>query len=95
MKKYYLKPNIKMEPLIWQWYAWPHLIAPQTAACNIVGRHLKIMESYILAPDLHIKASNNPKLLGGPYLNVEVEKAPKVEDLIKNKKYVFSPHFSR
>jgi L-ascorbate metabolism protein UlaG (beta-lactamase superfamily) len=90
MKKYYLKPNVKMEPLIWQWYAWPHLIAPQTAACNIVGRHLKIMESYILAPDLHIKASSNPKLIGGPYLNVEVEKAPKVEDLIKKTKSMCS-----
>lgn len=83
-----------MEPLIWQWYAWPHLIAPQTAACNIVGRHLKIMESYILAPDLHIKASSNPKLIGGPYLNVEVEKAPKVEDLIKKTKDMCSPLIS-
>lgn len=90
MKKYYLKPNVKMEPLIWQWYAWPHLIAPQTAACNIVRRHLKIMESYILAPDLHIKASSNPKLIGGPYLNVEVEKAPKVEELIKKTKSMCS-----
>jgi L-ascorbate metabolism protein UlaG (beta-lactamase superfamily) len=90
MKKYYLKSNVKMEPLIWQWYAWPHLIAPQTAACNIVGRHLKIMESYILAPDLHIKASNNPRLIGGPYLNVEVEKAHKVQDLIKTTKSMCS-----
>lgn len=42
----YLKPAIKAEPLIWDWYAWPYLIPPATAACNIVERHLKIMQSY-------------------------------------------------
>lgn len=90
MKKYYLKPNVKAEPLMWQWYAWPHLIAPQTAACNIVGRHLKIMESYMLAPDLHIKAASNPKLIGGPYLNVEIEKTHKVQGLIEKTKSICS-----
>ncbi len=43
MLLHYLKPTIKAEPLIWQWYAWPYLIPPITAACNIVERHLKIM----------------------------------------------------
>ena len=44
---HYLKPTIKSEPLIWQWYAWPHLIPPINAGCNIVDSHLKIMQSYV------------------------------------------------
>ena len=94
MKKYYLRPNIKIEPLIWQWYAWPHLIAPQTAACNIVGRHLKIMESYILAPDIHAEAAKNPKLLGGPYLDTEEGNVEKVQELIERTKDICSSFIS-
>ena len=29
-----LKPNAMAEPLINQWYAWPYLISPATAASN-------------------------------------------------------------
>lgn len=58
--KYYLKPNAQAEPLIWQWYAWSHLIAPTTAACNIVDHHIKVMKSYIQSPQFHAEAVNNP-----------------------------------
>lgn len=65
----YLKPNVVPEPLFDNWYAWPHLISPATAAMNIVGRHLKIMDSYILAPYIHEAAVKNPKMLGGPFMD--------------------------
>ncbi|AZL16354.1 hypothetical protein [Rickettsiales endosymbiont of Stachyamoeba lipophora] len=38
----YLKNNVRIIPLIWKWYAWSYLIAPHTAALNIVHRHIKI-----------------------------------------------------
>lgn len=66
MSKYYLKTNVKAEPLIWKWYAWPYLIPPITAASNIVGRHLKIMQSYVQNPLLHAHAVQDPRMLGGP-----------------------------
>ncbi|MDO6434610.1 MBL fold metallo-hydrolase [Flavitalea sp. BT771] len=73
---FYLKPNLVMEPLIDNWYAWSHLISPATAAMNIVGRHLKIMNSYIQSPQIHAAAVMNPMMLGGPFMDY---KQPRVE----------------
>lgn len=82
----YLKHNIKAEPLIWGWYAWPHLIAPATAACNIVERHLKIMQSYIQNPKIHAHAVTDPKMLGGPFVDLGGEKVDEVKQLIEETK---------
>ncbi len=68
--KKYLKPNVVLEPLYFKWYAWSHLISPGTAAMNILERHISIMESYLSAPDLHAQAVNNPKLRGGPFMDL-------------------------
>ena len=70
-KEVYLKPNVVIEPLFDKWYAWSHLISPATAAMNIVGRHLTIMESYLLAPDVHAGAVADPKMKGGPFMDVK------------------------
>ena len=63
MTLHYLKPTIKAEPLIWNWYAWSYLIPPLTAACNIVERHLRIMQSYVQNPQIHAQAVKDPMLL--------------------------------
>jgi len=78
----YLRPNIQVEPLMDQWYAWPHLIPPATAARNLTDRHLKIMQSYISSPQLHVSAVRNPKMLGGPFVDHEVEKVGEIESLL-------------
>jgi L-ascorbate metabolism protein UlaG (beta-lactamase superfamily) len=79
---WYLKPNVIIEPLVERWYAWSHLISPATAAMNVVGRHLKIMNSYIQSPQIHAAAVQNPKMLGGPFMDY---KKPRVEDIKKLK----------
>lgn len=79
---YYLKPTIKAEPLIWRWYAWSHLIFPATAACNIVDRHLKIMQSYIQNPQIHAQAVKDPKMLGGPFIDLEGKQIDEIKELI-------------
>lgn len=86
MNLYYLKPSIKAEPLIWQWYAWPYLIPPITAACNIVERHLKIMQSYVQNPQIHSQAVKDPKLLGGPFVDLDGQKINEIKDLINQTK---------
>ena len=78
----YLKPEIKAEPLVWRWYAWSHLISPLTAACNIVERHLKIMQSYVQNSKIHEQAVKDPKLLGGPFVDYDVNKVDEVRNLI-------------
>ena len=77
----YLKPNVVIEPLVDRWYAWSHLISPATAAMNIEGRHLKIMNSFIQAPHIHAAAVKNPKLLGGPFMDIPPEKVKEVGEL--------------
>jgi len=67
----YLRQNIAVEPLIDYWYAWPHLIPPATAARNITERHLKIMDSYINAPQVHANAVKNPRMMGGPFIDLQ------------------------
>lgn len=83
MTSLYLKPTIKIEPLIWNWYTWSYLIPPITAGCNIVERHLKIMQSYVLNPIIHAQAVKNPKMLGGPFLDLKGEKVKEIEELIQ------------
>lgn len=77
----FLKRNVVPEPLFDHWYAWPHLISPATAAMNILERHIKIMNSYILAPQVHAAAVKDPKLLGGPFMDYEANKKEEVKRL--------------
>lgn len=80
-QKYFLKPNVVVEPLVDSWYAWAHLIPPATAARNLTERHLRIMDSYIASPDAHAAAVKNPKLLGGPFMDLDGNQAEAVRDL--------------
>ncbi|HXB21793.1 MAG TPA: MBL fold metallo-hydrolase [Candidatus Solibacter sp.] len=85
----YLRQNVQVEPLIDQWYAWPHLIPPATAARNITERHLKIMDSYINAPQIHANAVKNPKMLGGPFIDYggkRVDEIRALRDRIKRER---------
>lgn len=77
----YLRPNVIIEPLIARWYAWSHLISPATAAMNVVERHLNIIESYLMAPDIHAQAVKNPKMRGGPFMDLGGEKLQEVKQL--------------
>ncbi|MGB0522921.1 MAG: MBL fold metallo-hydrolase [Flammeovirgaceae bacterium] len=77
----YLKPNVVLEPLFDRWYAWPHLISPATSAMNITGRHLKIMNSFIQAPHIHMAAVKNPKMKGGPFMDIPINRVAEVKAL--------------
>ncbi|UCJ09336.1 MBL fold metallo-hydrolase [Chitinophaga pendula] len=77
----YLKPNVVLEPLYDRWYAWSHLISPATAAMNVVGRHLNIIDSFIAAPDIHEDAVKNPKMKGGPFMDIPVKRVEEIKEL--------------
>jgi L-ascorbate metabolism protein UlaG (beta-lactamase superfamily) len=77
----YLKQNIQVEPLVDQWYAWPYLIPPATYARNMCGRHFKIMDSYVAAPQVHADAVKNPRMLGGPFIDYEGKRVNDIKDL--------------
>jgi len=78
---YYLRTDVALEPLVDSWYAWPHLISPATAAMNAVGRHEKIMDSFLRAPEAHIAAVQNPAMLGGPFIDLPLNKIELIQNL--------------
>jgi L-ascorbate metabolism protein UlaG (beta-lactamase superfamily) len=80
-KTFYLRQDIQIEPLVDQWYAWPHLIPPATSSRNLTERHFKIMDSYIAFPELHADAVNNPRLLGGPFIDYNGERLEEIRRL--------------
>jgi L-ascorbate metabolism protein UlaG (beta-lactamase superfamily) len=81
-KKLFFKQNILAEPLFNQWYAWPYLIPPASAAMFIANSHLKIMQSFVAAPQIHISALKNPAMIGGPFINYDPAKVPEIKLLI-------------
>jgi L-ascorbate metabolism protein UlaG (beta-lactamase superfamily) len=81
-KKYYLKQNVMIEPLVNEWYAWPHLISPATAAMNIANSHLNIMRSYLMSPEVHAAAVKNPAMRGGPFIDLENKRAGEIKTLL-------------
>jgi L-ascorbate metabolism protein UlaG (beta-lactamase superfamily) len=81
-KKLFLKQNILAEPLFNQWYAWPYLIPPASAAMYIANSHLKIMQSFVSAPQVHVSALKNPAMIGGPFINYDPSKAHDIKLLI-------------
>ena len=80
----YLKPNVVIEPLFDRWYAWSHLISPATAAMNIVDRHMKIMDSYILDPQIHAEIVKQANMKGGPFMDLDGKKVEEVKQLREN-----------
>jgi len=83
----FLKPNIAIEPLVDNWYAWGHLIPPATAAMNIANRHLRIMESYVQSPGVHRAAAKNPAMAGGPFVDYEDNRVKEVAALIDSTRH--------
>src|SRR4051812_27932780 len=70
---HYLKPNVALEPLIDGWYAWPQLVFPPTRALNLAHRQLRLLDSYLTAPEAHREAASDPSMLGGPFLDFGAE----------------------
>jgi L-ascorbate metabolism protein UlaG (beta-lactamase superfamily) len=77
----YLNPNVMAEPLVGGWYAWAHLIPPATLARNITERHLRIIDSYLESPEAHQTAVRNPKLLGGPFMDLPGDRSEQIREL--------------
>lgn len=80
----YFKQNVVAEPLFNQWYAWTSLISPATAAMFIANSHLKIMQSFVAAPHVHVAALKNPAMRGGPFINYDANRAGEIKNLLES-----------
>ncbi len=81
-RRYHLKANTQAEPLTRHWYAWPLLIAPAPAAMVMANLHLKITQSYVKSPQLHVQAVKNPAMRGGPFLDYDPARVGDIQKLI-------------
>ncbi|HEY6807129.1 MAG TPA: MBL fold metallo-hydrolase [Pyrinomonadaceae bacterium] len=78
----YLRKNVVAEPLINQWYAWSYLVSPASAAMLTANSHLKLMQSFVSAPQVHVSALKNPAMRGGPFLHYPADKAGEIKEFI-------------
>ncbi|MFG6107724.1 MBL fold metallo-hydrolase [Leptothoe sp. EHU-05/26/07-4] len=78
----YLKQNVMVEPLFNQWYAWSYLIAPACAAMYVENSHLKTLSSFVTSPQVHVAALKNPKMVGGPFINYDVDRVADIQILL-------------
>jgi len=80
-KLVYLKPNVIFEPLVNRWYAWPYIISPGTAAMYVANHHLRLMQSFATAPQIHVEALKNPDMRGGPFVRYDTNRAGEIQAL--------------
>jgi L-ascorbate metabolism protein UlaG (beta-lactamase superfamily) len=78
----YLKDSVRIEPLFNRWHAWVLMLPPVTAALNLLERCMKIMQSYVNSPALHVAAVQNPAMRGGPFINLDGGRVEDVRRLI-------------
>jgi len=78
----FVRPNLVVEPLFNRWYAWPYLISPVSSALYVANHHLKIMQSFTSAPQVHVKALQDRKLIGGPFIDYPASRAKEVRALM-------------
>lgn len=83
MNSLYLKKNVIAEPLFNQWYAWSYLIAPATSALYIANSHIKIMQSFINAPQFHMSALKNSGMTGSSFMNYDVSRVNEIKTLME------------
>jgi L-ascorbate metabolism protein UlaG (beta-lactamase superfamily) len=85
-----LRHDIIIEPLFYRWWAWPHLLSPVQSALNIAFRYLPLLQSFVSKPSIHISATKDPRLFGGPFVHLSLDDVPKARDLIAMTQQRFS-----
>lgn len=83
VEKVYLRGDVLAEPLFNQWYAWSSLISPASSAMFVANSHLKIMQSFVAAPQVHAAAHRNPAMRGGPFIAYEASRAKEIGALLE------------
>ncbi|MBC7542604.1 MAG: hypothetical protein H7338_07735, partial [Candidatus Sericytochromatia bacterium] len=77
------RPEVVAEPLIDRWYAWHVLLSPATAALFLVHAHLRILQTFVQDPDIHLRARQNPAMRSGPFMDHGAERRDEVAALLE------------
>lgn len=49
----------------------------------VANFHLKIMQSFINAPEVHVNALTNPEMRGGPFIGYDASRVKEVKELME------------
>lgn len=79
---YRLADSTAAEALVDHWVAWPHTFSPVPYSLHMLNYQKKTLASYLQNPEIHVKSSSNPKLLGGPFVNIPAHRAGDVAELL-------------
>ncbi len=82
-REVFLRPEVKMEPLVSGWHAWNHLISPIQHALNVANRQLPLLDSFIRNPSVHAAACSDPAMFGGPFVELSVEQVPEIQRFLE------------
>src|SRR2546423_2941587 len=82
-ERVYLRGDVLAEPLFNQWYAWSSLISPASSAMFVANSHLKIMQSFVADPGVHVAALRNPAMRGGPFIAYDASRVKDVKALME------------
>lgn len=78
----YLRRNFVAEPCVAQWYAYAHLVSPATACMSLKNRLIPILQDYIREPQAHAAACRDPKMTGGPFIDLGGERVDEIKRLL-------------
>ncbi len=79
---YRLADSTVVEALVDHWIAWPHTFSPVLYSLHMLNYQKKNLTSYLQNPEIHLKSSNNPKLLGGPFVNIPTDRVADIADML-------------
>jgi L-ascorbate metabolism protein UlaG (beta-lactamase superfamily) len=82
-RKYRLADSTVVEPLVQQWSAWPQLLSPIPASLHLSNYQLPALEAYLREPLEHVRASRDPEMIGGPFVDIAPERAGEIEQLLR------------
>ncbi len=80
---YRLADSTAVEALVDHWVAWPHTFSPVPYSLHMLNYQKKNLTSYLQNPEIHLKSSANPKLLGGPFVNVPVDRVADIAQMLE------------
>ncbi|MCO7190795.1 MULTISPECIES: MBL fold metallo-hydrolase [unclassified Pseudoalteromonas] len=81
-KKYFLREDVYFEPLFNNWYMWPYLLSPATAAMNLANHHLRVMKSFVANAKIHELSAASKAMVGSSLMNLSADSAQTVQKII-------------
>lgn len=83
-RKWFLREDVYIDPLVNQWYAWPNLIAPVQYAMYMTKTHRRLINSFVKNTELHILANQDPELAGGgEFVDCSMDQLEQIKALLQ------------